>query len=79
MFSKKVFGQRLKNLRCSRKMTQTDLAAVLSVTKTQISDLENAKTTTSLEKLVLLCEYFEVSADYLLGLSDLPDQPKRLS
>lgn len=78
MFSKKVFGQRLKNLRCSRKMTQTDLAAVLSVTKTQISDLENAKTTTSLEKLVLLCEYYEVSADYLLGLSDHSDRPEHL-
>ncbi len=72
MFSRKVFGERLKELRCSKKMTQVELAELLGVTKTQISDLENAKTTTSFEKLVFLCEYFEVSADYLLGLSDTP-------
>ena len=73
MFNPKIFGQRLLLLRKQRPgVTQVDIAKLLDVTPTQISDMENGKTATTLARLCLLCDYFNVSADYLLGRSDTP-------
>ena len=72
MFTKESFGQRLRQLRKDARETQEDLAAILQVTKTQISDMEKGKKTTTIEKLVLICEHYRVSSDYLLGLKDEP-------
>lgn len=70
MFSKEIFGQRLLDLRKEKNESQEVLAALLHVTKTQISEMENAKKTTTLEKFAILCEHYNVSADYLLGLTE---------
>lgn len=70
MFHKEIFGARLRELRKEKCEKQEVLADLLDVTITQISDLENGKTTTTFEKLVTICEYYHVSADYLLGLKD---------
>ena len=70
MFEKKSFGNRLRCLRMLKKINQTQIADVLGVTKTQISDIENGKTTTSIEKLVVLADYFGVSLDSLVGRSE---------
>lgn len=72
MFDTKTFGQRLLLLRKQRGRTQADVAKLLEVTPTQVSDLEGGKTGTTLPRLCLLCDYFNVSADYLLGRSDQP-------
>ena len=72
MFSKELFGERLRELRKKRRETQDALAGVLDVTNAQISDMENGKKTTTLEKFALICEHYRVSADYLLGFSDDP-------
>ncbi len=71
MFSKKIFGQRLRQLRNSQHEKQDVLADLLDVSVSQISEMENGNNSTTLEKLVLLCEHYHVSADYLLGLSDV--------
>lgn len=70
MFSKEKFGARLNELRTERGEPQKTLATALGVTKTQISDMENGKIATTLERLVMICEYYNVSADYLLGLTE---------
>ncbi len=72
MFSKEIFGNRLLELRKANKENQMDLAELLSVGKSQISEMENGKKSTTVEKLALICEHYKVSADYLLGLSDDP-------
>ena len=72
MFSREVFARRLRALRKGAGEKQERLAEVLGVTTTQISDMENGKTTTTLEKFVLICEHYRVSADYLLGLRNEP-------
>lgn len=75
MFSKELFGQRLREIRTKQKETQQDLADCLGCAKNSISEMEGGKRTTTVEKLALICEHYGVSADYLLGLSDDP-QPK---
>lgn len=75
MFERAVFSSRLKTLIQSKGMTYTELGGILHVTGTQISDMANGKAGTSLERLFQMCKYFNVSADYLLGLTD---EPKKL-
>lgn len=72
MFSKELFGQRLKELRITAGETQAQLGEVLSVYKSRISDMENGVNTTTAEKIALICEHYRISADYLLGLVDGP-------
>lgn len=70
MFHKEIFAQRLLTTRKKNGETQEQLAKFLGVGKTQISEMENGNHGTTLEKLVLICEHYHVSSDYLLGLSD---------
>ena len=77
MFERVVFSARLKELIQQRNMTYAQLAGILGVSTAQVSDMmANGKAGTSLERLYLLCQTFEISADYLLGLTDDP-QPLR--
>ena len=75
MFSKEIFGQRLKAIRKEKKETQDDLALILDVGKSHISEMERGNRTTTAEKIALICEHYHISSDYLLGLSDDP-QPR---
>lgn len=77
MFSAKIFGQRLREIRKSKNQNQESLGLILGVKKSQISEMERGSTSTTLEKLSLICEYYNVSADYLLGLTDEPKPYKR--
>ncbi len=72
MFSKKLFGQRIFELRDKSGETQTDLGKILGVKKGQISGIERGNATTSAERIALICQHYGVSADYLLGLTDDP-------
>ena len=72
MFDRETFGLKLLVLRRKRKLSQSEIAELLGVTATQISDMENGKSGTTLEKLVALARFFQVSTDYLLGLCEEP-------
>ena len=70
MLDKQLFGERLRSVRQGKKEPQSALAALLGISVTQISDMENGKTGTSMERLKIICEHYKISADYLLGLED---------
>lgn len=72
MFQKELFGARILALREQKKLSQQAVADMLGVTRTQISDIENGKSGTNLDRFYQLCQYYRVSADYLLGLTDDP-------
>ena len=72
MFSKEEFGLRLKKLRLQRQENQSALAEILGVSVAQISEIENGNKSTTLEKLALICEHYQVCADYLLGFQPGP-------
>ena len=77
MFSTQAFGQRLRSIRKAHGENQEALGVFLDVGKSQISELERGSASTTLEKLSLICEHYNVSADYLLGLTDEPKPYKR--
>lgn len=61
-----VFGKKLKELRNERSLTQEQLAQILNVSKTTICQWETFKQEPSLNTLVAIAYYFDVSVDYLL-------------
>lgn len=65
-----TFNLRLKQLRQRNKLTQSELADILSLKPTAISNYESKRNEPSFEKLIALSKYFDVSCDYLLGISD---------
>jgi len=73
MFSKELFGQRILEQRKKHGETQKELAKLLGVGDTQIIGIEHGRTTTSAERIALICEHYKVSSDYLLGLTDDPE------
>lgn len=64
------FGYRLRDLRESKKLTQTQVAKRLNLSKTSISGYENNIKTPSLDVLAKLSILYGVSSDYILGLDN---------
>ncbi len=64
------FNNRLKQLRQKHKLTQSELADILGLKPTAISNYESKRNEPSFDKLIALSKYFDVSCDYLLGISD---------
>ncbi len=72
MLDRNVFGTRLRMLRKERGLPLKRIAQLLQTSITQMSDMENGKTGTTMARLVLLAEFYHVSTDYLLGITDDP-------
>jgi len=66
-----VLGERLAEVRKDHGDTQQALADRLNVTKFTISNWEQEKSEPSHELLVKICKFYDVSSDYLLGITDL--------
>lgn len=65
-------NERVYQLRKNAQLSQQQLGDILGLTHKSISMLESGGRGTTIEKLVLLAEYFHVSTDYLLGITDDP-------
>ncbi len=65
-----VFSERLKQLRKEKKNTQREMALLIEKTERHYQDIEAGKINISSTMLLKLADYFEVSADYLLGRTD---------
>jgi len=74
MFNKNIFAERVRELRLSEKLKQVELGRIMNLSYQAINGIEKGRRTTSFENLVILAEYFNVSADYLLGLSDIKER-----
>ncbi len=67
-----TFGEKLKDLREDRNLTQSQLGKILNMTQRKISYIEHDKYEPSLQDLVQICNFFNVSSDYLIGLKQHP-------
>ena len=66
-----IFVKRLKELRKDKKLTQMQLSKATGLTASAISAWENNARVPSAIAIITLAKFFEVTADYLLGLSDI--------
>lgn len=63
-------AERLKKIRKLNKVTQKQLAEYLNLNQSQIARYENGKLSLDAKIIKKLCKYFNISADWLLGLKD---------
>ena len=69
---KNIFGERIRELRLKAGLQQKELGEKFGLSNNAIGMMERGNRGTTIEKLVLLAEYFHVSTDYLLGITDDP-------
>ncbi|NME95380.1 helix-turn-helix transcriptional regulator [Clostridium cochlearium] len=62
-----MFGDRLKELREEKELTQEELGKFLNVSRQTISGYEAGSIEPSIKNLIKLADIFNVSLDYLLG------------
>lgn len=65
-----MIGERLADVRKDHGDTQADLAVLLSVSLSAVRSWEQEKSSPPHDMLVRICRLYQVSSDYLLGLSD---------
>ena len=68
-------GQRIKQKRIEKGLTQEKLAELVGVGPSHMSHLESGKTVASLDVFIALCNVLECSADELLCREITVDQP----
>jgi len=70
LFGKSVFAKRLMMLRAKSGESQADIARETGVSIPAVNRWENGNRAARSDSIVALCKHFNVSADWLLGLSD---------
>ena len=69
-----MYFRRLKDIREDHDLKQIDIADVLGIAQTVYSRYERGFQTIPVEHLLKLSEYYHVSTDYILGLTDKPER-----
>ena len=65
-----MLGIKIKEYRLAHGLNQVEFAKKLSVTKQTVSNWENNNIQPSIDMLVKIADYFNVSTDHLLGRKD---------
>lgn len=58
----------IRNLRTDHDLSQAQVAEILGTTKNQVGKYERGEQEMPVKHIVTLCNYYRVSADYILGL-----------
>ena len=64
--------KRIRDLREDNDLTQQNLADVLHINRRTYSAYENGVNSMTPETLIKIAKFYDVSVDYLLGLTDTP-------
>ena len=62
-----MFHIQLRKIRKEKNLTQSDVANALNITVRQYQRYESGEQTTTLDNLIALADYFDVTLDYLVG------------
>ena len=70
------YRTRLRNVREDRDLTQAEVGKVLNKSQQGYNHIEAGRAELKIEDLIRLCRYYNLSADYLIGLTDTPKRHK---
>ena len=71
------YRERIKNVREDRDLTQAQIGKILNKSQQGYNHIEAGRAELKIDDLILLCKYYRLSADYLIGLIDKPISYKR--
>ena len=66
-----IFAERLKELREENNLNQTQLAKALGVSVACVNRWEKSVRVPDINSIIVICNYFGCSSDYLLGINNL--------
>ena len=64
------YRERLRAIREDRDLTQAELGRLLNKSQQGYNHIEAGRAELKIDDLVILCQYYNLSADYIIGLSD---------
>lgn len=62
------YAQIIRDLRIDHDKSQSEIAIILGTTKNQVGKYERGEQEMPIKHLITLCNYYSVSADYILSL-----------
>ncbi len=71
------YVDRLTALRVDRDIGQKEIAALLGCSQSTVSKYEKRRAQYDIEDIIRLCQFYKVSADYILGLPAGLAHPER--
>ena len=66
------YRTRIRNVREDRDFTQARIAQVLHKSQQGYSHIESGRAELKIDDLIRLCRFYQLSSDYLIGLTDNP-------
>lgn len=66
------YRSRLRNIREDRDLTQAEVGKILNKSQQGYNHIEAGRAELKIDDLVTLCKFYNVSADYIIGLIDRP-------
>ncbi len=70
------YRERIKNVREDRDLTQAQVGELLHKSQQGYNHIEMGRAELKIEDLATLCRFYNLSADYLIGLCDAPRKLK---
>lgn len=66
------YRERIRGVREDRDLTQAQLGKILNKSQQGYSHIESGRSELKIDDLIILCKFYNLSADYLIGLVDTP-------
>ena len=66
------YRTRMRNLREDRDLTQREVAQVINKSQQGYSHIEDGRAELKIEDLAKLCKFYNITADYFIGIIDEP-------
>lgn len=66
------YRRRLREIREDRDYSQAEIGRILKKSQQGYSHIENGRAELKIEDLILLCDFYALSADYIIGRTDDP-------
>ncbi len=66
------YRERLRNIREDRDLTQAEIGKLLNKSQQGYSHIESGRAELKIDDLVTLCRFYNLSADYIIGLVSKP-------
>ena len=70
------YRARLRGVREDRDLTQAEVGKILNKSQQGYNHIEAGREELKIDDLVKLCQFYNLTADYLVGLSDQPQKIK---
>lgn len=72
MLKEKVLSMRIKQLRETHNLSLIEIAEIINKTEEEMTQIEACHMGLSLSDLTKICKHYNVSADWMLGISNSP-------